>query len=143
MISHFHKVLYQIKLPPLFEDIKFFLWRKCRCHVVYPPMLKSYLSYSKLARDIKITNGHLLDLFGVLVGAEWARLDWNVHLYISVYRYLESGTCSEWVETSFNQHWLFKRLMTLQVCINEVSFAVYLCDDNEWWYLSCYPDDLA
>lgn len=34
-------------------------------------MLKSYLSYSKLARDIKITNGPLLDLFGVLVGAEW------------------------------------------------------------------------
>lgn len=143
MISHFHKVLYQTKLSPLFEDIKFFLWRKCKCYVVHPPMLKSYLSYSKLARDIKITNGHLLDLFGVLVVAEWGRVDWNVHLYISVYRYLEGDTCSKWVENSFYQHWLLKRPMILQVCINEVSFAVYLWDDNELCCLSCHPDDLV
>lgn len=41
-------------------------------------MLKSYLIYSKQARVIKITNGPLLDLFGVLVGAEWGHFSVQV-----------------------------------------------------------------
>lgn len=94
-------------------------------------MLKSYLNYSKLARDIKITTSWIyMGCFGLL-GAPTLQSG-----AISVYRYLEGGTCSKWVETSFYQHWLLKWLMTLQFYINEVSFAVYFWDDNELLYLS-------
>lgn len=71
MISHFPKVHYQTKLSLLFKGIKFVLFvKEMQMLYISTPMLKTYLSYCKVARNFKDTNGSLLGFYRMPGGAE-------------------------------------------------------------------------